>query len=335
MPRKTTAPRKAAPNPLAPLEPLLRDPEVLEIMVDRPDRVLVERDSRLEVTSVKFGSEKALRAAIDLALKLGGVKFEPGQTIAYARLPDDSRVMGVLPPTAVDGPYLVLRKIMRSPMTWERLFKYNAASPAVYDLLHGAVLRRQNIAVAGGPGSGKTTVLNMLADDIPAEERVIVVEQAVELQVRHPRTIRLAAENMPGLTYEDVIIAAARMRPDRLVFGELRGGEVMHILELLRTGHDGSMASIHASNAEDALMRMEGMYLMSNLGLGLSEIRYRIASAFNLISMQRRLADGKRRITEIVEVRGIENDRYVLQPLMRYNPETDQFEMTGAKPGWL
>lgn len=328
-------PKKSAPNPLAPLEPLLRDPDVLEIMVDGPDRVVVERLNQLEVTNVKFGSEKALRAAMDAALALGGVKFDPGQTVADARLPDDSRVLGVLPPTAVNGPYLVLRKIIRmQPLTREKIIEFNAVSREAYALLQSAITARQNILVAGGAGSGKTTLLNILTGEIPPDERVITVEEFVELQPQHPGVVRLAADNTRSISYNDVISTAAKMRPDRLVYGELRGPETMRILDIIGWGHDGSLATLHANSPEDALARVEAMCLMANLGLGLSEIRYRIATTVNVICVIRRQPDGHRKVVNITELRGLENDRYVLQPLMRYNPENDQFELTGARPSW-
>ncbi len=323
------------PAALVPLDPLLSDPSVIEIMVDRPDRVLCVRAGMLQESGIRFASPEDLRAAIDAALALGGVKFQPGQTVADARLSDDSRVLAILPPTAVDGPYLVLRKIYRSPVTKDKLFELGAVSREAYALLESAIRARLNIIVAGGAGSGKTTLLNVLIDQIPAGERVITVEEAVELQPHHPRLVRMAAEQTPGLTYSDVISAAAKMLPERLIFGELRGAEVMRILDIIGFGHDGSMMSMHATSPEDALARVEAMCLMANLGLGLSEIRYRIASTINVILVLQRLPDGIRRVMQISELRGLENDRYLLQPLMRYNAETGIFEMTGAQPSWL
>ncbi len=325
---------QTSPTGLARLEPLLRDPAVTGIMVDRLDRVLIERQGHLQEADIRFESTEDLRAAIDAALALGGVKLEPGQTIAEARLPDDSRVLAALPPTAVDGPYLVWRKIYRSPITRENLFEFGAISREAYALIESAILARQNILVAGGTASGKTTLLNILIDQIPAEERVITVEDAVELQARHPRLVRLAAEQTTGLTYSDVINAAAKMRPERLIFGELRGAEVMRILDIISVGHDGSMMTMHAESTEDALARLEAMCLMANLGLGLNEIRYRIASTLNVIVSQLRLPTGQRRVMQITEMQGLENDRYLLQPLMRYHEDTGTFEMTEARPNW-
>jgi pilus assembly protein CpaF len=325
---------RSARTALAPLEPILQDGSVSEIMIDGPDRVLVERKGRIEDTSVKFASAEALRAAIDAALALGGEAFAPGQTVCDARLSDGSRILAVLPPTAPDGPYLVLRKFFTRGMTWERLFEYNSVSREMYDLLNSAIRARRNMLVAGGTGSGKTTVLNLLAESVPAEERVIVVGDRGELPVNHPRRIHLEPNRRAGLSQTDLLLTAAKMRPDRLVCTEFMGAEAIHALQLANTGHDGSLFTIHANSAEDALARLEAMCLMADLGLGLGEIRAMIASAVHVITCQQRLPDGSRKLTQVTEVLGLENDRYVLQPLMRYNPETGQFERTLAKPSW-
>jgi pilus assembly protein CpaF len=319
---------------LLPLEPILQDGDVTEVMIDGPERVLVERKGKIEDSGVKFASAEALRAAIDAALALGGAAFKPGQTVCDTRLTDGSRLLAVLPPTAVNGPCLVIRKVYRGKPTMAKLLEWNSISQAMYDLLKSAIRARRNILVAGGTGSGKTTVLNLLAEEIPPDERVIVVEAFLELQVNHPRVVRLSSDISPDLSYADLIGTAAKMRPDRLIFGELRGAEVMRLLDIVNIGHDGSMMTIHAVSPEDALARMESMCLMANLGLGLSEIRNMIASGVNLITNQQRLSDGSRKITQVTEVLGLENDRYVLQPLMRYNAETGEFERTLAKASW-
>jgi pilus assembly protein CpaF len=315
-------------------ELFLSDPSVTEIMADRPDRIFIVRAGELQATDIRFATSEDFRAAIDAVLALGGMKFEAGQTVAEVRLPDDARALAVLPPTAVDGPYLVVRKILRSPITKDDLIEWGAISREAFVLIDSAIQTRQNILIAGGTASGKTTLLNILIDQIPAEERVITVEEAVELQAHHPRLVRMAAEQVPGLTYTDVINAAARMRPDRLIFGELRGAETLRILDIIGGGHDGSLMTMHANSPADALTRIEAMCLMANLGLGLGEIRYRVATSLNLIVNQMRLPTGQRRIVQITELLGLENDRYLLQPLFRYDNDRGQLEPTGVSPSW-
>ena len=320
---------------LEPLETLLSDESVIEIMVDAPDRVIVERKGKLVDAGVRFESPEALRAAIDAVLTLGGTAFKPGQTVADVRLPDGSRALAVLPPTAVNnGPYLVMRKFWKTNLTMEKLIEFGAVTREAHALLQSAIHARLNILVAGGTGSGKTTLMNLMTDDIPADERVIAVEEFFELHLRHPRAINLSADSAPDLTYADLISTASKMRPDRLIFGELRGPEATRILDIIGRGHDGAMMTMHATSPEDALTRLEAMCLMANLGLGLGEIRNLIASGLNLIVHLQRLSNGSRRIMQIAELRGVDNDRFVIQPLMRYNRDTDTIEPTGAQPGW-
>jgi pilus assembly protein CpaF len=271
---------------------------------------------------------------IDAVLALDGVALGPGQTAAEIRLPDNSRFLGLIPPTAADGPCLVIRKFFKSPMTMERLYELSAITPDEHALLKSAIQARVNIIVAGDTGSGKTTFLNLFTGDIPAEERVVTVEETLELQPRAVRVVRLATENTSGMTFTELINISARTRPDRLVFGEMRGPEVMRMLQIMSVGHDGALSTIHATGPEDALARMESFCLMANLGLGLSEIRALISSTIGLIVFLQRQPNGVRKVAAITEVRGQENDRYVLQPLFRYNPVTEAHEATGVKPGW-
>lgn len=321
-------------DPLAPLEPLLQEPNVTEILIDGPQRVLVEREGRLEDAGVQFESPEAVRALVDAVLALSGETMRPGQTVCDTRLEDGTRVLAVLPPTAVGGPYLVLRKFYTRGMTWQRLLEYGSLNQAVHDLLLSALHARRNLVVTGGTGSGKTTVLNLLAESAPADERVIVIGERADLPVdRHPRRLHLEPHRRAGLSYTDLLLTAAKMRPDRLVCAEFSGPEALHALQLANAGYDGSLMSVHANGPEDALARLEAMCLMANIGLGLGEIRGLIASAVHVITGQQRLADGARRLTEIVELRGLENDRYQLQPLMRYNEATGAFELLG-RPSW-
>lgn len=320
---------------LAPLEPLLADETVTEIMIDAPDRVLVERKGKVEEAGIAFASVEALRATIDAVLALGGVVIQPDQTIAEARLADGTRVLAVLPPTAANNsPYLVVRKVWKITLTMNKLLELGVLDREAYDLLRSAILARQNILIAGGTGSGKTTFLGLLVEEIPPDERVIAVEATFELYLRHPRAINLSADSAPGVTYVDAVNTAAKMRPDRLIFGELHGPEAMRILDVVGVGYDGSMMTMHANSPEDALNRLEAMCLMANLGLGLGEIRNLIASTLNLVVTVQRLPDGRRRVVHIADMRGIENDRFVMQPLMRYNPSADRLEATGSKPIW-
>jgi pilus assembly protein CpaF len=320
------------PNPLAPLDPLLTDPDIHEIMVDAPDRVLVQRKEEIEETEVKFGSVEDLRAAIDAALALGGAAFKPGETVCDTTLSDGTRVLGVLPPTAVGNPYLILRKYFTRGMTWEKLFEYGSVSKEVHALLVDAIRAPVNMLISGGTGSGKTTVQNLLAQSIPSEERIIVISNA-ELPVEHPRRIHLSPSSQTDLSTTDLIMTAAKMRPDWVIYGELHGAEAIHLLQIFGTGFSG-MASIHGNRVEQALSRLEAMCLMANLGLGIAEIRQAVAAAFGLIACQQKLTNGKRRLVEIVELAGVENNRYVLQPLTRYDPETDRYERTPAKASW-
>jgi len=319
---------------LGPLALLYSDPAVLEIMVDTPDRALVERGGRLEDAGIRFDSPEALRAVIDATLALAGVELAPGQTISDVRLTDGARMQVVLPPTAPHGPCLVIRKLTIPLITWDKIIEFGAITPEALDFLRSAVCAHVNILIAGGPASGKTTIANRLAECLPPEERMVVVESVHEMQIDHLRAVFLEAAGPAELTMTDLLSAASKMRPDYIIIGELNGAEAMRALELMRTGHS-ALTNTHANSPEDALTRLETMCLMANLGLGLGEIRALIASALQLIVVQLRLPDGRRRrVMHIVELRGLEDSRYVLQPLFRYDPASDKLEPTGAKPSW-
>jgi pilus assembly protein CpaF len=319
---------------LGPLAPLFEDPAVTEIMVDAADRVTYEKNGIIEDGAIRFDPPETLRTLIDNVMALTGTTLAPGETVQDFRFPDNrTRALVVLPPTALSGPYLVIRKSPFSDVTWDLLYQFGAMNQEIHDLLQAAILARANIMVAGGTASGKTTILNRLAELIPPNERVVIAESSHEFQIKHPRAVYLEA-HATGMPMKDLLEASTKMRPDRLVISELRGSEALHVLEIFNNGHDGGMTTIHSMGIEDTLTRLETMCLMANLGLGLSEIRSMIASAFQLILYQKRLPNGKRRITEIVELRGIQDERYILQPLMRYNPENDVMELTSVKPSW-
>jgi pilus assembly protein CpaF len=242
--------------------------------------------------------------------------------------------VGIIPPTASNGPCIIIRKFFKKVLTFEQLYEWNSLTPAIHASLRAAILKHRHVLVAGDTGSGKTTFLNMLTREIPAEERVVVVEEFLEYQPQAQRVVRLVADPMVATTFAEVINLATRARPDRLIFGELHGAETLRILQVMSMGYEGCFLNMHATSPADALARMEAYCLTANAGLGLSEIRNLIASTRPVIAFMQRLPTGARKIMQVAEVCGLEDDRYVLQPLHRYNMETSQFESTGIKGSW-
>ena len=292
---------------LGPLEPLMGDPEVDEIMVSGLAPVWVERSGRLEATAVRFDSDEALRHAIERILAPVGRRVDESQPLADARLPDGSRVNVVIPPLALDGPSLTIRRFRRRGHSPEELVAGGTLDAALLELLADAVRARLNILVCGGTGSGKTTTLNALSTYIGADERVVTIEDAAELRLRQPHVIRLEARppNLEGrgeISIRALLRNALRMRPDRIVVGEVRGGEALDMLGALSTGHDGSMSTIHAGSPAEALRRLETLALMAGVGLPHAAVREQVADALHLVVCQERCADGRRRITSVAEV---------------------------------
>jgi pilus assembly protein CpaF len=318
----------------APLDPILADDSIWEIMVDSYQRVLVARNGEVEEVESPFSSAEQLQTLIDDLFGLYGIKLDENNPVGYLRLPDRSRVMAVMPPNAVDGPHLVLRRVVGPHLTWENLLEFGFIPQRGYDLLKSAVDARVNFLVSGGTGSGKTTLGNLIVELAPPDQRLVVVEGAYEMQISHPRVVRLEAGGPSDLALDDLLAAAARMRPDRLIVGELHGPIATSVLQHFGSGFDGSLTLIHGTSVEDTLKRLESFCLMANLGLGLSEVRHLIASGIQIITYQEHLSDKRRKLMEIVELLGIENHRYVLQPLMRFDLENRQFEFTEAKPSW-
>jgi pilus assembly protein CpaF len=320
---------------LGPLAKLYTDPQVAEIMVDGPKRVSVERRGKLEDSPVSFESEDALLKLIEGLLALDGQTIRPEQTVYDIGLPGKmARMLAVLPPTALDGPSLVIRKMIRAEgVTWEKLLEWGSITQEALELIQKALKDHVSMLIAGGTASGKTTFMNRVIELIPAQERVVVVEAVHELQVKHPRAVFLEAGGPQGLTYSDVMTTGSIMRPDWLVIGELYTGDALRALELLSRGHSG-ITTLHAESPEDALSRLEMLCLKANPALGLVEIRSLVSAALRLVLYQRRLPGGRRKIMEIVEICGVEDGRYILQRLFRFNPETDRLEATGVAPSW-
>ena len=319
---------------LGPLAPLYVDPDVREIMVDAPDTVYVERHGKLEAAGVQFDSPEGLRSVIDEMLAMAGITLSSENPIGEMRLPDDARLLAVIPPTALNSPTLVIHKPSPDKMTWERLFEYGAVTPEARDFLQSAINARVNTLIAGGPASGKTTVANMLAEMIPVDQRIVVVEQTHEMRIDHPHRVWLEAGGPANLTLADLLETASRMRPDWLIVGEMLGGEAMRAMQVMSLGYNG-ITLIHATSPEDALSRLETFCLMANLGLGLTEIRRLIASVFQLITYQELRPDGRRKFMQFVELVGLEGDlRYKLRPLFRFNADKNVLEHTGEHPAW-
>jgi pilus assembly protein CpaF len=326
-------PAKKKQDPFALLSPLLEDGEVTEIMIDGTDRITVEKRGKIEDTGLRFISDDDVKAVIRESLKMAGTDLEADKTVYDVRLSDNSRMIAILSPTSIHGHSVIFRKWMRHQITWEQLLEYHSISPEALDLIKSALQVHASILVAGGTASGKTTIANRIAELIPPEERVVAVEQTHELQFAHPRGVFLEAGGTIPVSMNDLLTAGSKLRPDWLVIGELRGAEALRAMQLMGNGLC-AISTMHATSAENALTRLEAMCLMANLGLGLDDIREIIASALRLIVYQEYLPNGRRKIVQMVELKGLENGRYILQPLMRYNAEEETFDMTGARPSW-
>lgn len=307
-----------------PLDQFLRNPEITEIMVNAPDVIYVERFGKLEVTSEKFLDEDHLRRIIDKIVAQVGRRIDESVPMVDARLQDGSRVNAIIPPLAIGGPKLTIRKFAADPFKVEDLISFGTMTPRVAMFLEACVRGRLNVLVSGGTGSGKTTTLNVLSSFIPSDERIVTIEDAVELQLRQDHVIQLESRlaNIEGkgeVAIRDLVRNALRMRPDRIVVGEVRGGEALDMLQAMNTGHDGSISTVHANSPRDALSRLETMVLMSGMELPIRAIREQVSSAVDLIVQQARLRDGTRRITHIAEVQGMEGDIITLQDLFLFD----------------
>jgi pilus assembly protein CpaF len=311
---------------LGPLEELLADDSVTEIMVNRFDEIYVERTGRLSRHPAIFTSDRAVLGVIERIVAPLGRRIDESSPMVDARLKDGSRVNAIIPPVALKGPTITIRKFARKTLAAEDLIGFGAISPQMAEFMRLAVLHRKNIIISGGTGSGKTTLLNVLSNYIPDGERVITIEDAAELRLAHSHLISLEArpanaEGRGQIAIRDLVKNALRMRPDRIVVGECRGGEALDMLQAMNTGHEGSLTTLHANTPRDALARLETLILMAGMDLPLSAIRDQVVSAVDLIIQQARLADGRRVVTGIVEVTGMEAHKIQLQELFRYEQQ--------------
>jgi pilus assembly protein CpaF len=317
----STSSRVAAPDaavtPLQPIVPLLRDATLTEIMINGPDAIYVERDGRVLLTDRRFDDENHLLGAISALVASAGRRIDFTDPVLEARLPDGSRLTVVLPPVAVDGPMVTIRKFASSPYGIDDLIRFGSLSLEAAAFLRASVMARANLLISGGSSSGKTTLLNALATCISEDERVVTIEEAAELRLPQGHVCRLECiqAGEKTMTLRQLVRHAVRMRPDRLIVGEVRGGEALDMLQAMNTGHDGAMSTIHANSPRDALSRLETLMLMAGLDLPVRAIRQQLRGALNLLVHVGRLADGRRKVLSIVELTGFDDQTIALQEL--------------------
>jgi pilus assembly protein CpaF len=331
---------------LGPLRPLVEDDSLTEIMVNGPDMVYVERGGKILLTDVRFDDEGHLLRVIDLIVSAVGRRIDFRQPLCDARLLDGSRVNAAIPPIAVDGPLLTIRKFSKDPYQVQDLIGFGTMTEEAAAFLRSCVLARANMLISGGTGTGKTTLLNVVSSFIPSDERIVTIEDAAELQLHQEHVCRMEARppdaNGEGrIAIRDLVINSLRMRPDRIVVGECRGGEALDMLQAMNTGHDGSLTTIHANNPRDCMARLETLVLMAGMDLPLKAIRQQVASALNLIIQLNRLKDGSRRVTSISEIIGMEGEMITAQEIFVFeakgaDPDTGriigEFKATGIRP---
>src|SRR5512133_1549297 len=306
-----------------PIEPLLQDPTISEVMVNGPKNVYVEQKGKLRKTDIVFDDDEHVFRIIDRIVSPLGRHIDESSPMVDARLPDGSRVNAIIAPLSLVGPTITIRKFSKTPLTVDDLIRFGSMTPELAEFLKACVRARLNVIISGGTGSGKTTLLNILSSFIPNDERIVTIEDAAELQLRQEHIVRLESRpaNMEGkgqISIRNLVVNALRMRPDRIVVGEVRSGEALDMLQAMNTGHDGSLTTLHSNGPRDTLRRLETMVLMAGMDLPLRAIREQIASALDLIIHQERMRDGYRRLTYVTEVQGMEGDVIVLQDIFSF-----------------
>jgi pilus assembly protein CpaF len=313
-----------------PIQPLLDDPDVSEVMVNGPKKIFIEKNGKVTKSGITFDDDDHVERIIDRIISPLGRRVDADSPTVDARLPDGSRVNAVIRPVAIDGPCITIRKFKKDKLSIKQLVEFGSLTQNMGDFIRACVLAHLNIVVSGGTGSGKTTLLNVLSSFIQENERIITIEDAAELQLQQDHVLRMETKvaNVDGkgsVSIRDLVRNSLRMRPDRIIVGECRGGETLDMLQAMNTGHDGSLTTLHANTPRDALSRMETMVLMAGMDLPLKVVRQQIASAVDLIIQQTRLKDGARKVTAITEVVGMEGDTVVLTDIFK-------FEQTGVGP---
>lgn len=306
-----------------PIQPLLDDPTVSEVMVNGPKNVYVERNGKITLSDIQFEDDDAVLRIIDKIILPLGRRVDSDNPTVDARLPDGSRVNAIIPPVAIDGPTITIRKFMKDKLSMEQLVALGSITKSMSDLLKACVVSRLNILVSGGTGSGKTTFLNILSSFIPSNERIVTIEDAAELKLQQPHVVRLEtkpanSEGLHAVSIRELVRNSLRMRPDRIIVGEVRGGEALDMLQAMNTGHDGSLTTLHANTPRDATSRLETMCLMSGMDLPVKVIREQVAAAIDLVVQQARLKDGTRKVTSITEISGMEGDTITMTEIFKF-----------------
>ncbi len=330
---------------LGPLEPLMQDPEVSDILVNTYKDVFIEKHGKIFRTDIRFQDDRHLLQVIDRIVSAVGRRIDDSSPMVDARLPDNSRVNAVIPPLAIDGPHLSIRRFKTDVLSDQDLLGKETFNEAILSLLQGIVKARLNVLISGGTGAGKTTLLNVLSSHIPADERIVTIEDSAELQLRQPHVVRLETRpaNVEGrgeVNQRALVINALRMRPDRIILGEVRGSEALDMLQAMNTGHEGSLTTLHANSPRDALARLETMVAMANLNLPEKAMRQQIASAIHVVVQISRLSDGNRKVVSVSEIVGMEGDVVTMQDLFLFERQgvaedgtvLGRFRPTGIRP---